>query len=222
MVGSADQRAYFVGVRSVVDASEQDVFEGYSFARAEWDFADGCDEVCDVPFAGDGHDLFADLIVGGVEGDGELGADRFLGEALDAGDDARGGDGHAGFGDSDFFDQETDGVHEGFVVEERLAHAHEDEVDAVACRSNVVALEDGDDLAGDFSGGEVADDSEFGGEAELAVDGAADLAGDADGGVVVKGGFAASPASLPSPDSPLSPSGIQTVSAVCPSDIDIR
>ncbi len=38
------------------------------------------------------------------------------------------------------------------------------------------------DLAGDLARGEVALQAEFGGEAELAVDGAADLRGDADGG----------------------------------------
>ena len=54
-----------------------------------------------------------------------------------------------------------------------------------------MAVEDGGDLSGDLAGGEVAADAELGGEAELAVDGAADLAGDADGGafVVVRGGF---------------------------------
>ena len=52
-----------------------------------------------------------------------------------------------------------------------------------------VAIEDGGDLAGDLARGEVAADAELGGEAELAVDGAADLAGDADGGSLVAGGF---------------------------------
>ena len=70
------------------------------------------------------------------------------------------------------------------VVEERLAHAHENQVDAVAANFDFLAVEDGNDLAGDFSGGEIALEAEFGGEAELAVDGAADLAGDADGGAV--------------------------------------
>ena len=77
--------------------------------------------------------------------------------------------------------------HEVVVVEERLAHAHEDQVDAVAADFDFVALEDGDDLAGDFACGEVALEAEFGGEAELAVDGAADLAGDADGGAPAGG-----------------------------------
>ena len=50
-----------------------------------------------------------------------------------------------------------------------------------------MAAEDGDDLAGDLAGGEVALDAEFGGETELTVDGAADLRGDADGGAAACG-----------------------------------
>ncbi len=94
--------------------------------------------------------------------------------------------------------EQADGGDEVGVVEEGLAHAHEDEVDAGgggvaagAADVDVVAVEDGGDLAGDLAGGEVAADAEFGGETELAVDGAADLAGDADGGAAVgEGGFA--------------------------------
>ena len=81
-------------------------------------------------------------------------------------------------------DQQADGGHEVVVVEEGLAHAHEDQIDAVAADLDAVAVEDGDDLAGDLAGGEVALQAELGGEAELAVDGAADLAGDADGGAL--------------------------------------
>jgi hypothetical protein len=45
-----------------------------------------------------------------------------------------------------------------------------------------VAIENGDDLAGNLACGEVALQAQLGGEAELAVDGATDLRGDADGG----------------------------------------
>ena len=156
------------------------------------------------------------LSLGALREMASFGADGFRSEAQDAGHDAGGGDGHARFGDADFVDEQADGVHEGVVVEEGLAHAHEDEVDAVAPDLDLMALEDGDDLSGDFSGGEVADDAELRGEAELAVDRAADLAGDADGGVVVAGFAAVSAASPPSP------SGIQTVSTVWPSPVAIR
>ena len=130
-------------------------------------------------------------VVGRVEADGQLGAQvgRLLGEALDAGNDAGGGDGHALRAQADFADQQAHGGHEVVVVEKRLAHAHEDQVHAVAAHVDAVAVEDRDDLAGDLAGGEVALQAEFGGEAELAVDGAADLAGDADGGAAPGSSF---------------------------------
>ena len=151
----------------------------------------------DVPLARDGHDVGAGGVVGGVEREGEAGAGGLGGEAADGGLDAGGGDGHAGLGQSEAVDEEADGGHEVVVVEEGLALAHEDKVDAGgivitagAGELDVVAVEDGGDLAGDLAGGEIAADAEFGGEAELAVDGAADLRRDADGG-------AAEGASLP-------------------------
>ncbi len=81
--------------------------------------------------------------------------------------------------------QKTDGVHKARVVQKWLAHTHEDQVDPVAADFDVMAVEDGGDLSGYLAGGEVAADAKFGGEAELAVDGAAYLAGDADGGALV-------------------------------------
>ena len=106
-------------------------------------------------------------------------------EAFEAGEDAGGGDGHARLGDAHLLDEKADGGHEGVVVEEGLAHAHEDQVDAIFADLNDVAIQHGGDLAGDLAGGEVAAHAQLGGEAELAVDRAADLAGDADGGAFV-------------------------------------
>ncbi len=97
------------------------------------------------------------------------------------GKDSAGRDGHARLGDADAFDEQAHAAHELVVVEERFAHAHEDEVDAVFAGLDGVAVEHGGDLAGDLAGGEVALDAELCGEAELAVHCAADLRGDADG-----------------------------------------
>ena len=73
-----------------------------------------------------------------------------------------------------------------------------------------MAAQNGDDLAGDLAGGEIALDAELGGETELAVDGAADLRGDADGGAAACGRRVVGYRSSSAP----SPSGIQTVSTV--------
>ena len=63
-------------------------------------------------------------------------------------------------------DQQAHGLHEVVVVEEGLALSHEDEVDAVAVDLDLLVVEDGEDLADDFAGGEVALEAEEGGHAE--------------------------------------------------------
>src|SRR6202021_34445 len=100
-------------------------------------------------------------------------------------------DGHTGLGDG-HLGEEADGRDEVGVVEEGLAHAHEDEINsgrsgvaAGTAEFDVMAVEDGGDLTGDLAGSEVAADTELGGEAELAVHGAPNLAGHADGRAAV-------------------------------------
>ena len=165
----------------VVDAAEEDVLEGDPLAVAEGDGAQSFEERGDVPFAGDGHDGFANCVVGGIEADSELGADGLFGEVEDTGEDAGGADGHSRLGNG-HLREKADGSGEVGVVEERLAHAHEDEVDAGGrgvtagtAEFDLVAVEDSSDLAGDLSGSEVAANAQLGGEAELAVDRAAYL-----------------------------------------------
>ena len=135
----------------IVDTAEQDILEGDPLAFAERKGFDGFEERGDVPFAGDRHDLLADLVVGGVEAEGELGPQGLVGEAANGGLDAAGGDGHAGLGDADGFDEKVDTGDELVVVEEGLAHPHEDEVDAVCADFDSVAVKDRNDLAGDLA-----------------------------------------------------------------------
>ena len=185
--GAAGQRDNLFGMdERVVDAAQQHIFEGDLLSRGERHGARRFKDRFNGPLARDGHDSFAHGVVRGVERDGETRTHRLFGEALDAGDDAAGRDGHAGSGQTDFVDQQADRIHEGVVVEEGLAHAHEDEVDAVAAKLDLMAAEDRDDLTGDLAGSEVALDAELCGETELAVDGAADLRGDADGGAAAR------------------------------------
>ena len=66
--------------------------------------------------------------------------------------------------------------HEVVVVQKRLAHAHEDQVHAVAANLDAVPVEHGHHLPGNLARGEVALQAEFRGEAELAIDRAAHLA----------------------------------------------
>ena len=89
---------------------------------------------CDGPLAVDGHDLGADGVVGRVEADGELGrssggswAKRSMPGTMPEVETVM----RRGLRPTSL-DQQADGGHEVVVVEERLAHAHEDQIDAVA------------------------------------------------------------------------------------------
>ena len=47
--------------------------------------------------------------------------------------------------------KQADGGHEIVVVEKGFAHAHKNEIDAVAADADGVAIENGDDLAGNLA-----------------------------------------------------------------------
>ena len=66
------------------------------------------------------------------------------------------------------------------IIQERLAHAHKNNVDALALHIHLAVIEHGDDLAHDLSGAQVAFYAQQRREAELAIHGAAYLAGNAD------------------------------------------
>ena len=83
-------------------------------------------------------------------------------------------------------------LHEGVVVQERLAHPHEDQVDprrcldaAPAADPHPLAVEHRGHLSGDLASSQVAPHPQPRRQAELAVHRAAHLAGDADGGTLV-------------------------------------
>ena len=182
--GAAYEACYFEGIfKAIGDSSEQNIFECDSLARAQRYLANSLDDLLNRPLAIDGHYLGTDAIVRRVETDGESGAEigRFFCELFDARNDAGGGNGHTLRAKADFTDEKANCGHEVVVVEEGLAHAHEDQVDAIAADADLMAVEDGDDLAGNFTASEIALETEFGGETELAIDGTTDLAGDADG-----------------------------------------
>jgi len=174
----------------VVDAVDEDVFEGELLVFTGVPVVERVKEFGDGPPFVDWHDLLADVVGGAVEGDGEANLLGVLGELADLWDEAGGGECEVacaeveGFGAGD----ELDGGEEVFEVGEGFSHAHEDEVvDALAGE-----LFGGEDLAGDFGGVEVAGEAGEAGGAEFAAVCAADLGGDAEGaavrGFAVEGG----------------------------------
>src|SRR5262249_47276548 len=83
---AADQLNHLPGMaRLVVYATKQDGFKGDTFAVAQWKLPRGLHQNGQIPFSVDGHDSCADLVVGSVEGNGQLGTDRFVAEINNAG-----------------------------------------------------------------------------------------------------------------------------------------
>ena len=73
--GAAKEAGQFTGVLGTVGcAAQQDIFKGEALAGTELELSDGVEQRRDGPLAVDGHDLGADGVVGGVEADGQLGA----------------------------------------------------------------------------------------------------------------------------------------------------
>ena len=114
----------------IVDAAEHDVFEHEIFPGAERVVLAGAHQGGERIFFVDGHERVALFVVGGVEGDGEAGADFFFGELFDAGDDAAGGERGVFGRDGDAFgiEEKAEGGGDVVEIEERLALAHEDDV----------------------------------------------------------------------------------------------
>lgn len=152
--------------------------------------AAGGDEFVERPLAGGGDEGGALGLRGGVQGDGEMERAFFAGEAEDAGDDADGAERDAlgGEGEAAVVAQDVDGAHDGVVVVQRFAHAHEDDVaEAFAgggggrCGVGAEGAGDVGGLGDDFAGGEMAGVAHLAGGAENAAHGASDLARDAGG-----------------------------------------
>src|SRR5260370_36986230 len=103
---------------------------------------------------------------------------------MNARHDAGGGYRHAWLGDAHIVHQQTHRFHEIVIVEERLPHAHENQVYAILWRRYFLILQDGTNLTHNLTSGQIALDAELRREAELAIHGAPHLAGDADRGPV--------------------------------------
>lgn len=136
----------------------------------------------------DRHDLTADGVGRAVERDGEPELERFVGKLPDAGGEADGADGDFAGTDAEAVGgvDDAEGAEEVFVVGERFAHAHDDDVADFLFREGL----DVEDLVDDLGSGEVAFHAFETRGAEFAAVGTADLGGDTHGMPVALGGEA--------------------------------
>ncbi len=128
----------------------------------------------------DGHQRVALFIGGGVQGDGQVGPDFLLPEPLDAWNDParRKSDVPGRERDAIGIEHDPHRGHRRVVVEHRFALAHENDI-RLRRELFAIFLERDQDLPDDFSGREVADQTELRGQAKVAIDGAAGLRRDA-------------------------------------------
>lgn len=125
--------------RGVVDAGDEDVFEGDHLALAIEVMLTGGGEVGQGMLAVDGHDLVADGVGGAVKGDGETELFRFVGELPDLRGEAGGGDGDLAGTDvgAPRGVEGTECDEEVVVIGEGFAHAHDDEIVDEALRGGL-------------------------------------------------------------------------------------
>ena len=116
--------------RGVVDAGDEDVFQGDHLALAIQVLLAGGGEVGEGMLAVDRHDLVADGVGGTVKGDGESELFRFVGELPDLWGEAGGGDGDLAGPDvgAPRGVEGTEGDEQVVVIGEGFAHSHDDEV----------------------------------------------------------------------------------------------
>ena len=116
-------------VVGVVYSIEEAIFDIGDSAGVGLEFFGGGHDGIDGPAAVHGDDARAGGVVGGVEGEGEIDGDGGVGELVDSGDDADGGDGDVtpaeiskhGVGDA------LDGGEDVLEIVKGFAHSHEDE-----------------------------------------------------------------------------------------------
>jgi hypothetical protein len=116
----------------------------------------------------------------GVQRNRQVGHDRFLRQLLEARQDADGGqrDAPGRNGQTLRVRQDADGAQRRVIVVQRLAHAHEHNVEGLAGQAGVLRQDSG--LPGDFGGRQVAQQPHLARQAERAAHRAAHLGRDAE------------------------------------------
>ena len=175
LVGArVEQRGELAGVLGqVVDAVEHHVLDEDLAAAAGAVALAGGEHLGQRVAVVDRHQLRAQAVVGGVQGEGQADRHLALGEAVDPRHPADGRDRRAAVGDAEVGQPLAGGEH-GVDVHRRLPHPHEDDV---VDRFDAAEVER---LVEDLVGAEVAAELHLAGGAEGAGQRAARLRGEAD------------------------------------------
>ena len=181
---AAQQAGQGVGVDvGVVHTGNHHVLVAHAPARYARVIASGGHDLRHGPATVQRHEHVAQRVAGGVQADRQRELRRERRQAPDAGHDARGRDDDVPRPQAEpaRVGQDGHGLQDAVEVQERLAHAHEDDVRQAAAAVGGEAAGGVADLVDDLGRLEVAPEAQLAGGAEGAADGAAGLAGDAEG-----------------------------------------
>ena len=177
--GAGERRQLCRIAAPVVDAVDHGPLNGETPAAGGHVVRTGGGQHVERIAAVDGHELVAQLVVGGVERDGEVHGQGLGGQAPDARHDADRREREMAGREAHVAVEPRDGPPDPVVVGQRLPHPHEDDVGDPPCRPG---LPHGDgNLLDDLALGQLALEPGLAGGAELAGHGAAGLGGHADG-----------------------------------------
>jgi hypothetical protein len=168
----------FVGVfGAVVKSFKEDIFKRDLIPGPFVEIVQRFDECLDVVCLVDGHDLVAFLVVCGVEGQGQFEFDLIVAELADHLGHAGGGNGNAAraHGKTVSGGDAFDGFQHIAVVQQRLSHAHENNITQLLFVCLLALLVDEDNLIVDLVEFEVSFPVHIAGRAEFAAQGAANL-----------------------------------------------
>ncbi len=169
-IRTPEKRNNLVSVfQPVIHAAQQDIFEGHPLLRAQRHLTHCIQHSTDIPLAGHRHDPLADFVVRRVQRNRQLRPYLLRTESQYPRNNARSRDRHPRLGDANFGHQQPHRTHELVIVQERLAHTHEHQVDAVAADLHALALQYCDHLTGDLPRRQVALNPQLRGQTKLTV-----------------------------------------------------
>src|SRR5579863_1905028 len=154
---ATDQLPEFASaLRGIVHSLHENVFESQVLPVPERKITGSGQQFLQIPFPVDRHQPAAQFVVGCIQRYGQLRSHRLGAKIIDTWHDPCSGDGHARRRDANTLHQEADRSHEILIIQEGLAHAHEDDVHAVLWWRDTLVVEHRAELPHDLAGGQIA------------------------------------------------------------------
>ncbi len=174
----AQQLGHFPRVLGiVVHAAEQHVLERDPLPRTQRKIPRRRHQHLDIPLLVQRHKPRPQRVIRRIQRNRQLRADRFPAKVTDARHNPRCRNSHPPLGNANALHQQTRCFNKIVIVEKRLAHAHEDQIDAIIRRRNALILDHRANLPHNLTRSKIALHPQQRSQAELAIDRAPHLTG---------------------------------------------